>query len=521
MKKILLTTAIGLVILIAVSYALLLRYVNTPVFRSAIEEAASQAVNARVSIPSLGLSLPLVVTANHISVSDFDGHQKGSLEKLLLDVAPLSLFSNNIRVNRLTLVSPHITWRLTDPLPSPAFQPTPPESNNTTNAAPTNATSRVQQNPAAEQPKPNLQPQSPSAQPATSKSIQLTVDNIRIQNAVVEIKDPEDKTLVHLSGLGLTAKLTASPEGDVSGRGTLTLATAKLPDNLTFTQATSPLLFSSKEITLPDISAKFYDGKITGDFRANLASEAFSLNLTLLSASLYQLTAATGQPREELRSARLNTVLQTRGTFHNPQSLTGSGEFSAGPLSLGDIPAAETLAALLGATGMIDPQRITTIHIERLLGEIQIRDQNIHLENVRTEPSEGPMALNARGTVGFDSALNIRASLGLQPDHFGLPPATVTALGGTDPANRVLIPFSVSGTTDEPRVELNLDIIAANIGADLLQQAAGVVEKITAPETLENIQRQGERLLRGLENIFAPAPRRGNQPTPVPPADSH
>ncbi len=501
MKKVFLKTLFLALLILPIAYFFLLSYVNSTAFRELVQKSASQAINGHLIIPSLSLTFPLRITATDIKVTDNLGENTGLLKKIHLDIAPHTLFSNHILVHKIILEEPTIIWRINEPLPAPAFIPTPQKIAE----SPSSQTSGNQDSPPPKTPTEGVATQRSAAPRSSAQKKQLSINAISIQHGSLQVLDISEQLLIKLHGLELFATLTTTQAGLINGQGELKISQVNLPENLQITRITSPFTFSTQVIELEQIEAIFYEGQLSGKFSADIPSGTYTVNTEIINSSLHQLLKATNQTSLKFHNTRLNLTVQAQGNFSEPQdTLTGQGEFAAGPMSVADIPGADALLLILHALGISESTQIENAIMENLHGYYTISDSKIHLSEARTFPADAPVLLSARGNIGFDSALDIDSQLMLSARHFHLPHKLVRVLGETGKEGYLTVPFTLTGTTEKPHIEPELDNILTSTGKDIINRAEDLLKGITRPESREKIKLQAEKVFRSLQDLVRP-----------------
>ena len=292
-------------------------------------------------------------------------------------------------------------------------------------------------------------------------------------------------SVVHVNGT------MAGGEGTVTATAAV-LRTADLPAALPLRKSVEAKdiklvgSFNEGQAVLESMSLTIFGGRLTSRARVAFGTDAppFDGALSMQGIQLAPLVDALSAKVAVSGRATSELVVKGRG-FSQPQlasALTGAGAIAVKDGKIEGVNVLQEAVRLLQAAGVtVDPAKATVF--SSLTGTFAIRSGIVAVERLALESQDVQGAAN--GTIGFDHAMNLKATLSLSEaiskQIIRTAPAAKLATAG----DRITVPMIVTGTIESPSYALDTKAVAGAIQERVKEEARDVMSDVLKGEPLD------------------------------------
>ena len=252
----------------------------------------------------------------------------------------------------------------------------------------------------------------------------------------------------------------------------------KKPVKIKDVQVTADL--KGHEGRLHNLSFQLFNGQVRGQGTVTVGSDAppFSGKISVQAVQLGPLMDAAGIDRVWVSgTGDAEFSMQGRG-FSKPsltRALKGTGHLVLKDGRIEGINLMQEATTLLQASGFSqDMMKFTIFSI--IDSEMEIKQGRIHVRQFRME-SPGFQTI-ATGTVGFDTTLNLRASLNLSEELSKKIAGTSSAVKVALTEGRMRVPLVITGTTQAPSFGLDTEALKGQVKAKALEATGGLISNM-------------------------------------------
>jgi uncharacterized protein involved in outer membrane biogenesis len=428
------SVVIGLVVLaIAIGVIMLNTYIHSPAFKTEVESRAGDALGGAVQIQAIDFDILHGVKLQGL-VTQIDPSHAGGQGALQVNVASVNctyswteLLSRRLRLTGVTLDKPNIVLTKQATAPSPSAT-TPPVTSATPSGSVTTSSSTS----------------------GTAMPFQFVLDQVKVNEGVVSVRDATGAPVVDLRGVNASADTSGYFEGrDVTG--TLKITDIVVPPNMHITNFSTPFSYSSGGMQAKPFDASAFGGSLAGDYVAQNASPSI-LNLNAKGLDVSQLTAATISNS----SAKLSGSLDLQSKWRGVETGTIDGEGDAQLINgkLAGVHILQELSGILKVKELNEPV-INKAQTHFLIQNRQTKFIGLQLESPIFK-------ITGDGVIGFDGSLNANLVLILTRDAMAKLPKQLAAsfVGQQDGTGSIA--FQVTGTTTNPQTDLPTRLLMQN-----------------------------------------------------------
>lgn len=268
----------------------------------------------------------------------------------------------------------------------------------------------------------------------------------------------------------------------------------------TLEDASGRLVFAPTMIEITDAEFASFGGTFTGGLQLGLGSGAeqpFNLRLAAREVGAADFLA-TSSPLGRMITGALSLDFEAAGTVDSTflpvsRTLAGSGSFTARDGQVRENPVSSALASFLSYPALAD------LGFTRWEMPFQIDEGTVRL--AETSLGQGEEEVRFAGSVGLDGTLDLSAALEvpeevsdqLSLEDAGVASSIVDRLTGGD--GPMAIGVRVGGTTEDPEVGLEMDLLEGSLGGALRDELR---------QRLQDRQEDVQGRTRGLLDRFLP-----------------
>jgi hypothetical protein len=426
-------------------------YLQASGVQERIREAAVRSLGSEVNIQSTVYTPWSGLVIRGISVPDPTGAELNIVEAAALRVrfALTPLLSRRFVVTECTLFGPKLVVRQLENgdwlIPLPALRAQAPEP-----------------------------PQERGLATAPGVSFKAELEQFRLRSGNVVFVNAKNRAIVTLDRVDISGQI--APNRSVAG--IFEIGKADLFTSLKPRKVGGPFTWDGKVLDLPDIQGSLAGGQLTGKYRVEGNEEpAFALGLQLTGVLLRKL-AEEAQVEPGKTEGTLQGSISLSGDPRDSNSITGEGHFELISAKLKPVEFLVKLGELL----QIDELQLLKLSDARV--DLTVRDERVQVEDITLKSDN--LILRGTGPVRFNGKMNLDArllfNLKLQNQLKGVLAKNLT--DSEDPEYRQ-IPFTVTGSIDNPKTDLLDRLVGVKIGQDV----GGVLMNIlrsSAPQKSEN-----------------------------------
>ena len=264
-----------------------------------------------------------------------------------------------------------------------------------------------------------------------------------------------------------------------SGSGTLRAARLIITPEISLDSVDLAFAVQDSLITIQRLKAGLFSGSLAGEGNITLGKTGFPgyvLNLKASGVNASRLLSPFSKLGTYLTgslSTGIDLERRKGGEKSLDENLAGTAEFTLSQGRLKGWPALQGLARLTKI------EELNDLAIEQWLGKFEIRDERVHGDNLEIETTVSDLLVS--GSVGFDGSLDYSLGLVLSEAlsrkyRSRLPGEIAGLLTGDE--ERLELNFTISGTTDDPRVNWDTRPVTRRLGKKLGRQLNKLIDRL-------------------------------------------
>jgi AsmA-like C-terminal region len=365
-----------------------------------------------------------------------------------------------------------------------------------------NKEARAENQQAAEQPPGEKQP-----------ALVLVVHEVKIEKGHLEIKYADGSYSLLCLEINGNAIDTNSSSENLSLQGTLNIAEAQFASKVKVTAVHTPFSYKNGVLNFSAIEASAYKGKVNGTFEGNLFDPkiSYTLKLDVQDCDVNDLLGSAFQ-KPGVVSGKLDAKTLWLGTASDPLGVSGKGSLEVRNGQVINLPAFKNLAQMLGGISAIAQPDFSECKMEYTVGDQTMNVQTLVLKSALFD-------LTGSGKIKFDSSLDMPLQAGLNPEIARQVPQIVGNFLTQRADGYTVIPFTVTGTVAEPKVDLAIK------QENMVNGAAGLIQQFIKPNNdtqQPNANNNNSSVLKqaqgALQNLFGAKKNEPPQQAAVTPA---
>ena len=339
--------------------------------------------------------------------------------------------------------------------------------------------------------------------PKKSDGFQVTVDGMKVANAMVELVDKEKQSVVKLMGVNIDYGVL-TPE---RVEGTMRIDRVQW-SALAVLQVHAPFKYAGGEVTLAPLEGMLAGGALKGSLylQPSVHGIPYKAELKLTAADVGKLMNETAWAPEQF-SGRIDGAVEMHGTVRRLVKVEGKGSLS---LTGAEIKGFEFFSTI--SEGLHIPE-LADLRLGDSSTEFRLGDEKVFVDSLAL--NSPAVKVLANGLVRLNGRMTIDARLALAestvkelPDFVREFVASVNGESGID--------FKVGGTLSKPKTDL-LDKVS---GKRALGQAVDVVGNLFGDKKKKDDAKKKEKKVDPAKTVPPPLPALDpTATTVVPPAD--
>lgn len=451
-------------------------YVQSLGTQARIQQELSQRLGVPIRIQSVsvtpwgGLTLSGITIPQSAAAAAPDFLVARSFE---LHAGISSLFSRNLVIKKVSLVSPKVVWpqnedgkwrlpgarraekkvALREPSESapPAPEAAPPESSESLGAIAETAS----------EPPHVVAPSQPAEAPKVASVLVPDVRLATISGGDFRFLDRSGNLAAAFEGVDLRANVQGPP----SLRGVAKIARMSVHDRFFLQTLRSPFHYDQDELDLPKISAHAAGGELNGAFHMEPQSKdsPFKVSLKFHDLLADQVVTEAGGPHGMIQG-KLEGSFDAAGNASDANTLSGTGQIA---LHDGQLQQYSLLVAL---GQVLQIEELTQLHLQQAEAKYHVTPGLVTIDELILRSPN--IRLSATGTVNFNGKLHLNSQLAINEKVRGqLFKPMRENFQPTAEAGYSAVDFQVSGTLDRPKTNL----VDRMIGQDLKDIVSGIL----------------------------------------------
>jgi len=424
------------------------RYVHSPEFAAEVKGQAGRLAGVPVDFKSINWDMSQGLTIDELTVrNDVANEQSGILQakQIKLKYDWKALLNRHFDITEFDIIEPAI---LIGQQPNGGYRLPIVVSNPSATAA---------KKAEAAQPAPSGQP-----------GIVLVVQKVVIEKGHLEIKNADGSYNLLCSDINGTANNTNPSSESLSLDGSLNIGEAQFMGKVKITSIRSPFTYKSGVLNFSALEATAYKGKVNGTWESNLFDPkiSYNLKLDLQGCDVNDLLGSAFQ-KPGVVSGKLDAKTLWLGNASEPMGVSGKGSLDVQNGQVINLPAFKNLAQMLGGMNALAQPDFSECKMEYTVGDQVLTVQTLSLKSALFD-------LSGNGKIKFDSTVDMPMQAGLNPEITKQVPPLISGLLAQRPDGYKIVPFNVTGTVEQPKVDIAMkqgDLV--NGVAGLLQQAGG------------------------------------------------
>jgi uncharacterized protein involved in outer membrane biogenesis len=420
-------------------------YINRPVFKNRVEKMVTKVAKMPVEFETLKIRWDGIQVKN-LTLPYADGKSKtpfAQVDDLGLSFSFLQLLTGKVVLDAILVDSPRITLQeFADGKGGKIALPKNPkkieEKKNNKNKKNEEKEEAVEL-PATEE---------PDLKTETPKQKRFGIDEVEVEDGVFQFVDAEKKTKVLCEGIEASGNFLTAPE-QLQSQGKLSIENIVIEPNLKITSFQSPISYTNEILILPSFEADLYEGNVSGRFRARFDKEQkpFRSKIQVRDFDLKTFLEARSDEASPIEGkADLN--FEGQGAFEDAKNIVGKGDFLVRSFEAEGLKFFRQIGAVVGVPGLSD------ITFDEVIGNFYIKDQQVIFEKVETQPKGSTTYMEGRGMIDFEGNLNFSGSITLNSGLIGELAQLLNTIKIKGKEGMITIPFTVTGTTDDPKIQV-------------------------------------------------------------------
>ncbi len=277
---------------------------------------------------------------------------------------------------------------------------------------------------------------------AAKSNFVVIVERFNVEDGTVELLDHENKHVAVFSDVKLIFTSLSADRVE----GTATIGKIVWADSVTFEKISTPFQYKDGAFNLPEISAAFAGGTVTGRYTTHTekSRNPFKVALTLNKLDLNRLSTQLGSAAD----VTMGTLTGQVEWFGDAQSdrYQGEGHLDLRDAQFHQLDLFQNIGEILGMRELSD-LRVKDGH-----SDLRLSGEKITVEKLVLNTSDLQLAVH--GTARLDKKLNLTAQLSAADDVIQRLPAIIRDSFAESVDGRRAIDFDITGNTDKPKTNL-------------------------------------------------------------------
>lgn len=409
-------------------------YINRPVFKNRVEKMVTKVAKMPVEFETLKIRWDGIQVKN-LTLPYADGKSKtpfAQVDDLGLSFSFLQLLTGKVVLDAILVDSPRITLQeFTVGKGGKIALPKNPKK--------IEEKAETVELPATEE---------PDLKTETPKQKRFGIDEVEVEDGVFQFVDAEKKTKVLCEGIEASGNFLTAPQ-QLQSQGKLSIENIVIDPNLKITSFQSPISYTNEILILPSFKADLYEGNISGRFRARFDKEQkpFRSKIQVRDFDLKTFLESRSEEASPIEG-RADLNFEGQGAFEDAKNISGKGDFLVKSFEAEGLKFFRQIGAVVGVPGLSD------ITFDEVIGNFYIKDQQVIFEKVETQPKGNTTYMEGRGMIDFEGNLNFSGSITLNSGLIGELAQLLNTIKIKSKEGMITIPFTVTGTTDDPKIQV-------------------------------------------------------------------
>ncbi|MEM1059112.1 MAG: AsmA-like C-terminal region-containing protein [Verrucomicrobiota bacterium] len=282
--------------------------------------------------------------------------------------------------------------------------------------------------------------------PAELPGIEL--QEVVIKDAKVHITGRDGFTALVMEGVDITGAFTAR-QGFLTGGGELTAERVLLGGKVAITNFKSPVEMSREVMKLTQMSGELYGGTLTGQMTVTPKPKSqpmeLSFNAKRVDSGAFLEAMGIGSA---LQIGQVEIDFQGWGELLEPLLIAGEADFFTSSFNSAGVPVIAQMQKTAQNLNLAD------VDFESLRGSLETNRGVVTFTRIESLPPDASR-LTAQGTVNLEGDLNLEGTIELEGGAVGSVEKFFKDAGlMSEDGSLVKQRFKVTGTTDEPKIEM-------------------------------------------------------------------
>jgi hypothetical protein len=261
-----------------------------------------------------------------------------------------------------------------------------------------------------------------------------------------------------------------------AAEGKALLKELRLLDQALITNIRGLFNFQRGVLKLSSLDAEAYSGKLTGEVEQHVSDsqKTYNAKLDCHGADVNELLTTFAE-KPQMMSGKLDAKTLWMGELGAPEKISGQGTVEIKQGRAINMPIFRQLASLLGNISLIAQPDFSECK-----AEYTIANQVVDISSL---VMKSPMFdLTAKGRARFDKTLEMEGELALNPEALKLIPKEISSAFTDRGDGYRVVPLKVTGTVNEPKVEMVVTSQMINKAVDVIQGLLGGKKKEEQPQ---------------------------------------
>ncbi|MEZ5404733.1 MAG: AsmA-like C-terminal region-containing protein [Verrucomicrobiia bacterium] len=271
---------------------------------------------------------------------------------------------------------------------------------------------------------------------------------MKIADGVFQFWDSKQKAKVRCEGIQANGDFLTAPN-ELQSQGSLKIQTIVIDPNIELTHFKSPIIYTNEVLLLPNFQSDLYKGKLSGRFRARFDKEQkpFRSKINVTDFDLKNFIETRSDKKSPIEG-KGNLNFEGQGAFEDAKNIAGKGDFLVKSFRAEGLKFFREIGSIIGVPGLAD------ITFDEVIGNFYIKNQQVVIEKVETRPKNNTTFMEGRGTIDFEGNLNFSGSVTLNSGLIGGLGQLLNKVKIKSKEGTLTIPFKVTGTTENPKVQV-------------------------------------------------------------------
>ena len=296
----------------------------------------------------------------------------------------------------------------------------------------------------------------------------LFLDQVKIANGLFQYRDEKQKTRISCEGIQGNGDFLTAPD-KIESRGNIEIGEIVIDPQITISDFKSPIFYTNEVLVLADIKANIYRGDLSGFFKARFDKEQKPFRSKLQVRDFDLETFLKERSEEKSIEGRADLNFEGRGKFENTENIEGTGDFVVKSFRAEGVRFFREIGRVLGIPGLSD------VTFEQIIGQFHIKDQRVVFDHIETKPKETATYMIGKGAIDFKGNLDFQGAITLNSGLIGgLSQLLQKIQVNKNFGGKITIPFKVTGTTENPKIQ----VIATDFAEGTLKELFELIPEV-------------------------------------------